>query len=832
MLTKGMRTIGIILMMSMLSMIGSFAATVVDGVSHFGTVTDKLVIEAELATVNNSQIVVKAGLGEPSKKDISMPYMGPAIAPAAGTQGDLEFSFTAANAGKHEIWMFSKPSTATKSIWIAINGAKAVLASAGSVINEYQWSKVATFTAQGNENIKVSIQPRNGYLLVDKFMVTAGAFDPETGTVAASTPAPSPTATPSPTPTPVRSTSPTPAPTPVDPNAITVLFNGAPMIFDVPPQLINDRTMVPMRAIFEKLGAVVTWDDSTQTAKAVKGDKTVELTINNKIAKVDGQDVALDVPAQLINNRTLVPLRFVSENLDADVQWVDETKTVVIKTAGAFQPNWSQDIIDKAIAEPLMNLALEIGGSQYDYGNRLDTTAAALTLSVMAYYNRNTKSTGGTLAGDRLVAHVKNMIKGGNEPSCAAHLTGWIDGPGILTVAMLKSMPDLWSQLTEDEVKRCDFIMKATSVAGNYIANAKNNPKRNVPQLRDFGKGYNPNLIDGYIAVMIANYIYFGGADAVNANLAQFKYDDYIAQMDAFGFTVMKKTFEAAGKSLLENGGKDAGGGAIAGVTMPFTYLEVISGKVTDKEIPYEPMALFASLARRQFFHPFESTVLHKEIAGSELSGKPAGYIEDGSVSPFDGNGQAAMLYEFKTSDAGGTRSSGAYVVTGALRIIVPIRAVIEALGYWTGSEAEVAAKAMHLGMEDFLFKAARGYHGYSKDRDLGVQSEMKTWLDSGLGYEYQKELWLKAQRSGPSGKGSLPAATEITVDGKPISGFDPNQVTLSVPAATVPVVAAKADAKYTIEVIQATDTNSAARIFVTNASDPTDFIVYHVFFK
>ena len=111
---------------------------------------------------------------------------------------------------------------------------------------------------------------------------------------------------------------------------IKVLVNGKSLTMDQPPVLVNDRTLVPVRAIFEALGAKVDWNNDTNTAKGVLGNTTVEIQIENTVAKVNGKDVTLDVPAKLISDRTLVPVRFISESLGAKVDWNNDTQTVII----------------------------------------------------------------------------------------------------------------------------------------------------------------------------------------------------------------------------------------------------------------------------------------------------------------------------------------------------------------------------------------------------------------------------------------------------------------------------------------------------------------------
>lgn len=114
---------------------------------------------------------------------------------------------------------------------------------------------------------------------------------------------------------------------------IKVQLNGKPLNFaDQKPVVINDRTLVPLRGIFEALGAKVDWDDETQTVIATQGDTVIGLKIGDESALVNGQVKVLDQPALLLNDRTMVPLRFVSEALGASVDWDEATATVSIKS--------------------------------------------------------------------------------------------------------------------------------------------------------------------------------------------------------------------------------------------------------------------------------------------------------------------------------------------------------------------------------------------------------------------------------------------------------------------------------------------------------------------
>ncbi|MDR7423346.1 MAG: stalk domain-containing protein [Armatimonadota bacterium] len=122
------------------------------------------------------------------------------------------------------------------------------------------------------------------------------------------------------------------------PPAIRVLVNGDPVAFDVPPTEVGGRLLVPLRGVFERLGATVEWDPGTQRITARSADRTIELVVGQRDAAVNGRPVVLDVPPMLVGGRTMVPLRFVSEALGAYVQWQAETRTVLITVAAAAAP--------------------------------------------------------------------------------------------------------------------------------------------------------------------------------------------------------------------------------------------------------------------------------------------------------------------------------------------------------------------------------------------------------------------------------------------------------------------------------------------------------------
>lgn len=110
---------------------------------------------------------------------------------------------------------------------------------------------------------------------------------------------------------------------------VNLVVDGKALQPDVPAQIINDRTMVPIRFVVEALGLNVVYVDTTRTVVVRQGDMVVKLDIGGK-AYENEQEIILDSPAVIINSRALVPVRFISEAFGATVAWDGLSKTVTI----------------------------------------------------------------------------------------------------------------------------------------------------------------------------------------------------------------------------------------------------------------------------------------------------------------------------------------------------------------------------------------------------------------------------------------------------------------------------------------------------------------------
>ncbi len=109
-----------------------------------------------------------------------------------------------------------------------------------------------------------------------------------------------------------------------------IFSNKANFKFDTPPVIKSGRTVIPVRAITRGFGADLNWDPEAREVTISKDDIIINLTIDSDTALVNGEEILLDSKAELMNNRTYVPLRFIMETLGLKVEWDDETDTIEI----------------------------------------------------------------------------------------------------------------------------------------------------------------------------------------------------------------------------------------------------------------------------------------------------------------------------------------------------------------------------------------------------------------------------------------------------------------------------------------------------------------------
>lgn len=148
-------------------------------------------------------------------------------------------------------------------------------------------------------------------------------------------------------------------------SAVTVYVGSEKVEFDVEPFIENGRTMVPLRGVFEKLGTVVDWNKSIQEAVIKDEYNEIQMLLGKNKVMVNGEIMDIDVPTKLINSRTFVPLRFISENLGHDVSWDQGTRTVRI-SAVQTPPKERSMVLTVGSRENLLAL-MEYNSKLYSY---------------------------------------------------------------------------------------------------------------------------------------------------------------------------------------------------------------------------------------------------------------------------------------------------------------------------------------------------------------------------------------------------------------------------------------------------------------------------------
>ncbi|MBS3976666.1 MAG: beta-propeller domain-containing protein [Syntrophomonadaceae bacterium] len=132
---------------------------------------------------------------------------------------------------------------------------------------------------------------------------------------------------------------------------VKIYLQGKHLDLEMRPALVNGRLLVPLRGVFEALGAQVNWNPTDRSITANRGSVTVKLTVNKKTALINGQSVPLDVAPSIINRRTMIPLRFISEALGELVIWEEETRSVYIKEKPSLPIVGTFENFQKLLAE-------------------------------------------------------------------------------------------------------------------------------------------------------------------------------------------------------------------------------------------------------------------------------------------------------------------------------------------------------------------------------------------------------------------------------------------------------------------------------------------------
>ena len=146
---------------------------------------------------------------------------------------------------------------------------------------------------------------------------------------------------------------------------IRIQIDGQPLETDVSPVIENDRVLVPVAHLLRALGAQVTWNEAARTVTISQNDRRMLLTIDSRTAQINGEAVQMEVPARILNQRTILPLRFVAENLEAVVEWDGVNRMVTVQTE---ETDFVHRPVDFEIVE---DVSLSDSLSSWVEGNRM-----------------------------------------------------------------------------------------------------------------------------------------------------------------------------------------------------------------------------------------------------------------------------------------------------------------------------------------------------------------------------------------------------------------------------------------------------------------------------
>jgi len=208
---------------------------------------------------------------------------------------------------------------------------------------------------------------------------------------------------------------------PIQATTIPIYIQGKQVKPDTPPILQNNRTFVPIRYIAESFGAKVNWNEQAQRVTIDSGNTHIVLHIGNRIAQKNGTDIELDVAPFLKNDRTYVPLRFISEALGHYVDWDATEQAVYIDTDAVYRKitvpvgskNITANVVKVFLDNPHVDLTMAYSKNQIglteslaSMAQRNNAIAAINGTFFRAYETSNPKEPSGNLVIDGRIEHL------------------------------------------------------------------------------------------------------------------------------------------------------------------------------------------------------------------------------------------------------------------------------------------------------------------------------------------------------------------------------------------------------------------------------------------
>jgi hypothetical protein len=377
----------------------------------------------------------------------------------------------------------------------------------------------------------------------------------------------------------------------------------------------------------------------------------------------------------------------------------------------------SQDVIDKAIAQPLIRYNRSIAGGAHTDQPGSGEAPMLMAAAAMA---------GNTTADARILQQIRYTITGGNDITANGgypsqherHVTG------MITVA--KQVPRIWNQLSNAEKSKVSVMMKASLVASAFTTSDTNpyvlakTSERALDGDSNIGRNWNPNYREGMVGGVLVAMAYFGGPDAVADILDSYDHDAFVAELKAHGLSNSYQTFNWKTANPSANAPT---GDMIEKAVENYRYLGL-------------PIDNYMGIYWKLTENTYGKTVNAGLNGGAGIDGY--GRILSGADA-LPNKGVLGMLKEFDSSDANGARSSATYAYDG-YRVNQTNMYVMIASGYWNkaSAEAQNSLTRIKVGATDLWYKLSKGYSNYAKGASRGTDS----LAENGKGFEFTREMW------------------------------------------------------------------------------------------
>jgi hypothetical protein len=413
---------------------------------------------------------------------------------------------------------------------------------------------------------------------------------------------------------------------------------------------------------------------------------------------------------------------------NTDASPATATWTVTAPSAPALGAP-SSSVVDAAKAVPLIRY-----GRQYSGGGMTNdawNTGPSLVLAAAAY-------AGNTSADARLLAQVRDLIAGGNEPVSNGGYPAQHERFGTATLAVARRTPRIWGQLTAAEQHKVDLVMQGmlyssaftTSDTNPYVSS--NGQQRTLDGDTDVHRDWNPNYREGMLGGVVQAIGYFGPA-TTQSLLTGYDPAAFLTDLRANGLTNLADTFNY---KVDHPSSVAPSASTVAATVRTFKYYGIT---VAD------PMGLYWALTDDTF--GAHVTCGLNGGAGVATADGQAGMLVSG-CSGLPNQGALGMALELDSGDAGGARSSAQYAYDGA-KVNVVNAYVLVVSGVWAaGADASAATARLRIGMPDLWYKLDRGYRGYAKGAAQWIygapSSDPYVYRSDNpnYGFPYNRTLW------------------------------------------------------------------------------------------